>query len=298
MDNDVYIGQNDSAISVFRQEKFLKDVLKKCKLGEEMSIISDLDELRMNILTVYKDTSKFAGPSFIRVAVPNDFSLFSLEDEKETGMEALAEEVNQIWMSEFRKLKIKSLLKRKHEDNHNISNISPFPFPRCPYSLSHLDKSFSRNIVLPIEGLNSSYLVQFVPCDLLSVHPHPDHFAVLVLGEILSRAEGPIYTEIRGLGYAYGASINLYLWLGQLSFEINRSSDPVKALNQFYKILTKLLSDDGFDQLWYLKVLFLVHLLTLKQRKHLLHMDGYHTELQQVVVYRQLSALLYGDSSH
>ena len=70
-----------------------------------------------------------------------------------------------------------------------------------------------------------------------------------VLCELLSRCEGPLYSAIRGNGYAYGCSLDLFMWAGQLSFEVRDSSEPSKSLFAFYDILAYLETDEGFEDL-------------------------------------------------
>jgi hypothetical protein len=66
---------------------------------------------------------------------------------------------------------------------------------------------------------------------------HPDHHAVIMIIELLNRNEGPIFTGIRGRGYAYDASLSCFLWSGMLVFEVNDASEPTKALEAFWGIL-------------------------------------------------------------
>jgi Zn-dependent M16 (insulinase) family peptidase len=64
-----------------------------------------------------------------------------------------------------------------------------------------------------------------------------EHAAILVLIEIFSRTEGPLYTRIRGKGLAYGCSIYYSLWYGQLVFDCSEVSDPFLAVNAFWDVL-------------------------------------------------------------
>lgn len=89
---------------------------------------------------------------------------------------------------------------------------------------------------------------QFVPCDLLQTPKHPDYFPTVLLAEILSVSEGPLYDGVRGKGFAYGVSLSCYLWAGQLSFELYRSSEPEKGLAVFQSILQDLFTKDGFEK--------------------------------------------------
>jgi Zn-dependent M16 (insulinase) family peptidase len=44
-------------------------------------------------------------------------------------------------------------------------------------------------------------------------------------------------------------SLNCYLWSGQLSFELYRSSEPKKALLLFHDLIRELGTDSGFDRI-------------------------------------------------
>lgn len=193
--SSIYEGQNDSAISIFQQESMLKHIIEQCKNGSEDNIIKSLDALRIQILS--SNMANENAPSFMRLAVPRKYSLHAT---RSTEMKEFAQDARRIWIEEFKKFGETVTLKKRKFAGDN-KKCTAFPFPRVAYSLSHLDSKLTRNIAIPIGGLNTSYLVQFVPCDLLNPLPHPDYFSVCLLSEILSRTEGPLYTAVRGLGY-------------------------------------------------------------------------------------------------
>lgn len=58
-----------------------------------------------------------------------------------------------------------------------------------------------------------------------------------------------MYEKIRGKGYAYGVSIKVYTWYGQLSFELYRCSEPQKALSIFYDMLNDMKCMETFDKI-------------------------------------------------
>ncbi|KAI1314376.1 hypothetical protein EDD11_002241 [Mortierella claussenii] len=141
--------------------------------------------------------------------------------------------------------------------------ISPFPFPRTPYRplaiMTATDTILEtkrettpvapNSVLIPMKSITSSYLVSLVPCDIV-FHPSTatpecilDQFATLLLCEILSRSEGPLYSAIRGQGYAYGCSISVYLWTAQMAFEVREAMDPVKAYDAFLEIIAKMDTD-------------------------------------------------------
>ncbi|KAJ3082154.1 hypothetical protein HK102_001886, partial [Quaeritorhiza haematococci] len=117
-------------------------------------------------------------------------------------------------------------------------------------------------LLVPIGGLQTSFLLQIVECDVLqsqrgsgvgeggiSAGLDMDYHAVVMLAELLSRTEGVLYNAIRGNGLAYGAYLTLYLWSGQLTFELQDSSEPRRALLEFYRILSELGTSEGFDKI-------------------------------------------------
>jgi len=99
-----------------------------------------------------------------------------------------------------------------------------------------------RCVLVPISGVESSFLQQWVQCDVPKVHP--DFFPLLVLCELLSRTEGPLYTRIRGAGLAYDATVTFCFFSGLLCFNLHESSAPEKALAEFNAVLHDLESDD------------------------------------------------------
>ncbi|KAJ3335283.1 hypothetical protein HDU91_002256, partial [Kappamyces sp. JEL0680] len=151
--------------------------------------------------------------------------------------------------SEFGKFRQLNPVQDKKRKPEAESRKSPFPFKRIPFALSQLHPGYSKSVMVPVAGLSTSYLSQFIACDILKTPKHPDYFPTVLLAEILSKAEGPLYVGIRGYGYAYGASLNCYLWSGQMAFDLYRTSEPQKATKVFYDIIQRLDTDEGFDEL-------------------------------------------------
>ncbi|KAJ3268748.1 hypothetical protein HDV01_002321 [Terramyces sp. JEL0728] len=224
----------DSDISIFKQESFLKAVLNDCKETGAKSI-QMLNQLREYILNS-------PGPSFIRVGVPFYFSIIN---SKNTSSDIdIAQDIKRIWNMEREKCQT---IERKRKFTSSELPLA-FPFPRVPYNLDQVDINFSKSLIVPVAGLSTCYLCQIVECDLLT--NRSDFFPTMLVAELLSRAEGPLYTGIRGKGYAYGANVNAYLWSGQLSIDIYRSSEPSKALSVFHELVESISTDKGFDQVF------------------------------------------------
>ncbi|KAI9201919.1 Metalloenzyme, LuxS/M16 peptidase-like protein [Polychytrium aggregatum] len=260
---------NDIAISIFKQEAFLKQVIKLIKDNQGQAVADGLDRVRQILVQSSDPASLGSGPSivggFVQIAVPTDLP------DSEAGV--LTNRFLEIWdrlhatfmdarepapsgsPKGIKRARIGSLSETQSNAGPDIAAAAnsavrrPFPFPRVAYSRSQLDSRFGQGVVTPISGLATFFLEQVVPCDILSPHPHPDYYAVTLLAELLSRAEGPLYLAIRGQGYAYGASVNVYLWTGMLSFELYDASEPHRGLLAFYDILEQLATESGFDSL-------------------------------------------------
>ena len=189
------MGSNDHAISIFKQEQFLKDVISLCKVGKEQIVIDSLNAVRSALLN---DNAKF--PSFIRIGIPYEFSL--LRNNSVSTCKEIATEVANLWNSEYMKFGSLGTKKRKSkaDSDNDDSSIVAFPFPRKAFSFDQMEKSFSKALLVPVAGLSTSYLSQIVPCDLFKSPKHRDYFPTVLLAEMLSKAEGPLYMGIRGQG--------------------------------------------------------------------------------------------------
>jgi hypothetical protein len=129
-------------------------------------------------------------PSFYRVGVP---LLFSINKGNSCTEMDIMNDFQHIWNAEKEKFVSISFRKRKRDR-------SVFPFPRQPFQLDEMENDFTRQAMVPISGSGASYLCQIVECDLISDTKNPDFYPTILLCEILGRAEGPLYTKIRGQG--------------------------------------------------------------------------------------------------
>ncbi|KAJ3133441.1 hypothetical protein HDU90_005760 [Geranomyces variabilis] len=226
--------KNDLAISVFRQEDFIKGLLAECKQGASHDVIEALEQIKASLLQKIQADC----PGFVQIAVPSGES------------KALVREFLHIWDEEFSAYKAHAQAGKPTTGLQSKDlQISPFPFPRHAYTSLSADRTFGDAVLVPIPGVTTTFFSQIVPCDVLSPHPHPDFFSVTLLAELLSRTEGPLYTAIRGRGFAYGASVSLSYWPGQLTFDLYESSEPRKALNEFYDILHDLSVPEKFEEI-------------------------------------------------
>ncbi|KAI9015118.1 Metalloenzyme, LuxS/M16 peptidase-like protein [Gaertneriomyces semiglobifer] len=227
--------KNEAAISIFKQEQFLKGIVSACANGDSKQVIAQLERVKQYLM----DTQGLVGsPSFLQVAVPGNSRV--------SGSTLMAT-ISKVWDDTVQAYSSAMTPDIRFSALTHQPRSTPFPFPRTAYNPLLMDGALGNAVVVPIPGVTTTYLSQIVPCDILRPHPHPDYFAVKLLAELLSRAEGPLYTAIRGQGYAYGAHLYVALWTGQLSFELYESSEPCRALAAFYQILEDLSTDAGFE---------------------------------------------------
>jgi Zn-dependent M16 (insulinase) family peptidase len=192
------------AAGIFRQESFLKKVLQKIKNNKGNEIIEKLEAVKTFILG--------NSPSFIQMT-----SMSTINTEK-------------IISNILKKNGVGKGSKRRFQTNEKL-----FPFPRKPFSRCSKEEEISN--AYGVGGLSLSYVTQIIPCDVLCESNRNDIYAVLLLLELLNLSEGPLYTAIRGKGYAYGASLSIALWTGQLIFEASESSEPMKCIDEWLNIL-------------------------------------------------------------
>jgi Zn-dependent M16 (insulinase) family peptidase len=96
-----------------------------------------------------------------------------------------------------------------------------------------------------IPGVEGCYLDVRIDSNL--VPGHADWAAATVLAEMLSRTEGPLYTAVRGAGFAYHVSIDQDVWRGKMHISVREASAPVDAwcaICSKMRELRQLLSND------------------------------------------------------
>ncbi|KAJ2359251.1 hypothetical protein IWW50_001939 [Coemansia erecta] len=70
--------------------------------------------------------------------------------------------------------------------------------------------------------------------------PSRDHYALLLLLEIVHRTDGPLYNAVRGKGYAYGAYFHVHKRRQQLSFQCARASDVSRAILEMRALIAQI----------------------------------------------------------
>ncbi|KAJ3129268.1 hypothetical protein HK098_001966 [Nowakowskiella sp. JEL0407] len=267
--NDAISEKMDQIVSIFTQESFLKGVVKSIKENKGKDIIEALKRVQTHIIGFRSNDELKVGPSFVQLSLP-------LGSSSNVNRRQVGEKFAKLWEKLVRiyiqfnspvspsllvadnstpKTNKKPRLKSKKDQPETLNeksiipgrNVSSaFPYPRNCYDLCYrlwISKYiYYSSLLVPIAGLSTSFLNQVVACDVLNTD---DYFPA----ELLSRAEGPLYTAIRGKGYAYDASLHVALWSGTITFTCTETTDPVSALQEFYKIISQLQTPAGFDEI-------------------------------------------------
>lgn len=205
---------NDHAISHFTQHGFLKKLKKDLKdVKKFLQIESDLQFLQRILVKtqifyrVNVFNQKTGSKHFSSICSVGSSS--RCEKRRELGDRALSA---MEWKSQKLQL-FKETPREEKKTSHRLSEAQTL----CPwfwvekYNLheinrvsffTHWTPSFLESklktelsILCPIKGIESSYLRQMVPCHITK--QHPDYYPVLVLTEVLSGTEGPLWNEIR-----------------------------------------------------------------------------------------------------
>jgi len=219
---------NDVAMSICRQEPFLRSVLQSLKPNTATATSSSPSDILLKLREwLVADASR----TFVQLCVPlkyeGDPLQLLLERWKVFAAAAAATAPNPL---------------------SPLPTASPLPNFAINFDLSKLwlvHPSADDGVIVPVKGIDSSYLCQSIACPLSKTSV--DYYAVLLLIEILCRSEGPLYKEIRGKGYAYDASVVFSVWHGQLYFSLYESSALDKATEIFYDILRRVPDQSGAD---------------------------------------------------
>ncbi|ORX81651.1 hypothetical protein BCR32DRAFT_261274 [Anaeromyces robustus] len=280
---------NDLAISVFNQEPFLQKIISLVEEHKTNEIIQNLEEIQkcllksMEVIAEEAENNKYSPiykkkeiiPGFVQLAMPLDYENDPIEEFLTCWDKCYKVYQTSIKEKKYDPMEI-TMMNHSHNDNDNDNDndekmedpndddhhhhqkkinynylykiTSTFPFPRKPFNIKSIDEAH-QSVIVPIAGLCTSFLIQYVESEILSPIPNEDFYAVTVLAELLTRTEGPLYTSIRGNGYAYDGSICLYLWSGQLTFSLYDSSEPQKATMEFYQIIEEMNTKEGWEKI-------------------------------------------------
>uniref|UniRef100_UPI00358F5AD4 uncharacterized protein C05D11.1-like isoform X2 n=1 Tax=Myxine glutinosa TaxID=7769 RepID=UPI00358F5AD4 len=126
------------------------------------------------------------------------------------------------------------------KDNHVNMAISPNPLKESHYFLRQTSPI---GVIVGVGAVESSYLIQTVPCVTSCLDPNLP--AIMVFIEYLTALEGPMWRQVRGLGLAYHYSMRVDPSEGLLYFMLYKSSQLVSAYKQAMDILAEYVSEES-----------------------------------------------------
>lgn len=192
-------NSNPWAVNFMRQQKFLKKMLKDLKQNPE--------EISMAITRV-RDSINRPSNFFIHIAL----NRAKIDDDA-------------IW-SPWLKFVPEEI--EKSNQLIRLSDIVPchatVQFPEEP-----------KSVIVGVGSVESNYMHQVIRS--LDSMTHPDLPAVYVLIQYLTQVEGPLYRQLRGLGFSYGYSIYLSPSEGLMYFSLAKSTQVAAAYNKAVEIV-------------------------------------------------------------
>ncbi|XP_030845247.1 uncharacterized protein C05D11.1-like [Strongylocentrotus purpuratus] len=193
---------NHHVVSMIRQQNFLTKLLEQ--LGQDPStVIKNLNSLR-DLVT---------SPGNVRVHMAANMKKLSSPQSP--------------WQQFFMEKGLKA-----EEKNSEVRQLS--------YQLRDESSSKPRGTIVGVGSVESAFFVQTIPC--VDSFEHPDLPAVMVYMESLCALEGPMWRQIRGLGFAYHYSMYIRPEEGLLYFQLFKCTHVVSAYKQAKEIVEGYLS--------------------------------------------------------
>jgi len=188
-------------ISIFRQRSFLRNLSKNpCDAVKVLS----------SIQTLLKDTNAFLQVSGPLLVIKKELEIF------------------------------------KRSGHKFVSAKEILPLDSLP-KYGKLTLTSGRAIVFARGDFTASYLSVVIPCNVLATDGSAllhdsikEYVSIMLICQLLSVTEGPIYRRIRGRGLAYDASLTLSLWNGLLTLSVNDSVNPVDAFKELMELLREV----------------------------------------------------------
>ncbi|XP_076436922.1 uncharacterized protein C05D11.1-like [Babylonia areolata] len=192
--------------SMLRQSTFLTQLLEKLETSPEQ-VESDLNQVRDQLLQ----------PQNVRVHVSCDVSKLS-----KTCAPAIP------W---------KAFLSGSTQQCGDGDAV-----PKMAHYILPLESSPHQKVIVGVGDVESAFFLQVVPS--VSSYHDAELPALMVLIQYLIQCEGPMWCQIRGLGLAYGYSINIRPDLGLLYLMLTKSAQVVEAYQVGSKIVQEYLSGE------------------------------------------------------
>ncbi|XP_072172090.1 uncharacterized protein C05D11.1-like [Diadema setosum] len=141
---------------------------------------------------------------------------------------------------------------------HMTANVKDLPTPQAPWQQSFIQKGVSADTksakqvtwanklldessskplgqIVGVGSVESAFFVQTAPC--VDSFLHPDLPAIMVYMECLCALEGPMWRQIRGLGFAYHYRMYVRPEEGLLYFQLFKCTHVVSAYRQAKEIV-------------------------------------------------------------
>lgn len=208
---------NQWASDFMRQQRFLKDLLKKVKKERNQDVLSDNGVTK----TIEKIFASLTQP------LSNMFLHLTLKDQ----------DIDSICAS------WKKLLPPGIQESKTTFDISAVP--TCKEQIKICDSP--RNLILKLGSIESNYMVQIVKSEIDS-YKHPMLPSLYVLITYITQLEGPFWRQLRGLGLTYSYSLFIHPNEGILYFTLAKSTNLVGAHNKALEIAKQhIFEEDQYE---------------------------------------------------
>lgn len=201
---------NQQANGVFRQHKFLTQLVSDLEGPNSAEVLAMMEKVR-SIIT---------DPSNVTLYCAANLDYLG-ENPVEAFNNLLTPELNLIGTR-------KSL---------NVTPDWKLLSPRDENSLSHC--------IIGMGCLESSEFRQSTAS--VRAYDDPDMPAIMVYANYLTQAEGPLWKQIRGKGFAYGFSITLKVHEGLMHLGFSRATNVVGAYKEAAEIVKKQIETEEWD---------------------------------------------------
>jgi len=244
------VPSNDIAVSVFEQKAFLKRILKQLKQGDVRNAVEPLNKLRVYLVSeprrIFMQFAHPMGESEIgKKELSKFFSRWPSHQLILAELTALSSYSSSISSSKNDSKRATKRKKLQHQFKTAFSNSvgTVDSFLECFANHGAHALRPEQSVIVEIGGVETCFFQQYVRTP---VHKNePDFYPLVVLCDILSSQEGPLFANIRGKGLSYDCRVEFQVMFGFLCFSLYESTNPVEAVEIWNNILRKLGTEEG-----------------------------------------------------
>ena len=221
----------DGTTNIVHQVVFLKQLRHGLQKSKTWALIGDrLEDLRRSILKV--SANKYTFCSFV---LPT-----SMEVRRKECVEYLAK----TWNLELQHKKLDHVQYSILEPTASCPLSIPYPIPsrRLP----------SQQLAYGVKGLDTGCFLHYVPCH---VRDSRERMCVILLCQLLSQGDGPLYSAVRGRGLAYDVRVEYCRWPyeiqafesrpGTICLSLSESISPSDAIKACYHYIYSLMQPEA-----------------------------------------------------